>query len=133
VPDHFRLMSGSFLEIGPLFTSGSLEHLRALQGGATTIDRRRFRPNVYVDSATRPAASSTTTGSAGRLPSASRSSSGSSRRPLWCVTSTLAQEELPRDLGILRIAAEHHKGCLGVYAQVRKPGFLRVVDAIRLG
>jgi hypothetical protein len=41
---------------------------------------------------------------------------------LWCVTSTLAQEDLPRDLSILRTAAQHHKGCLGVYASVRKAG-----------
>jgi uncharacterized protein len=39
---------------------------------------------------------------------------------LWCLTSTLAQEDLPRDLSILRTAAQHHKGCLGVYASVRK-------------
>ena len=35
---------------------------------------------------------------------------------IWCVTSTLAQEDLPRDLSILRTIANHHKGCFGAYA-----------------
>lgn len=45
---------------------------------------------------------------------------------LWCVTSTLAQQDLPRDLSILRTTAQHHRGCLGVYATVTRSGLLRV-------
>jgi MOSC domain-containing protein len=48
------------------------------------------------------------------------------------VTSTLAQEELPRDLSILRATAQHHRGCLGVYANVRSPGRACVGDPIKL-
>ena len=51
---------------------------------------------------------------------------------VWCVTSTLAQQELPRDLSILRTAAQHHRGCLGVYATVSNSGLLRVGDAAHL-
>jgi hypothetical protein len=51
---------------------------------------------------------------------------------LWCVTSTLAQEDLPRDLSILRTAAQYHRGCLGVYASVRRAGTVRVGDTITL-
>ena len=47
---------------------------------------------------------------------------------VWCVTSTLSQQELPRDLSILRTAAQHHRGCLGVYATVTRSGLLRVGD-----
>jgi hypothetical protein len=32
---------------------------------------------------------------------------------LWCVASTLAQEELPRDRSVLRTTAPYHSGCLG--------------------
>jgi MOSC domain-containing protein YiiM len=39
---------------------------------------------------------------------------------------------LPRDLSILRTAAQHHKGCLGVYASVSKAGIVRVDDTITL-
>jgi hypothetical protein len=49
---------------------------------------------------------------------------------LWCVTSTLAQEELPRDRSVLRTTAQHHAGRLGVYASVRHPGLVRVGDQV---
>src|SRR5271168_3458291 len=41
IPDYFQLMGGSFFEIGPVFlaTSGSVQHLRDLQGGGAHIDR----------------------------------------------------------------------------------------------
>jgi MOSC domain-containing protein len=134
MPDYFQLMRGSFLEIGPLFlvTSGSIEHLRRLQGGTALIDRRRFRPNIYVESM--PAGGgfvedgwldkTLTVGGQVELDQL--------QPTLWCVTSTLAQEELPRDLSVLRTAAQHHKGCLGVYASVRRAGIVRVGETIDL-
>jgi len=51
---------------------------------------------------------------------------------VWCVTSTLAQQDLPRDLSILRTAAQHHRGCLGVYATVTRSGLLGVGDVAYL-
>ena len=51
---------------------------------------------------------------------------------LWCVGSTLAQEELPRDLSILRTIARGHKGCLGVYGSVASGGLVRVGDPVVL-
>ena len=35
-----------------------------------------------------------------------------------CVMTTLAQADLPRNLGILRTAVQNHKGHVGVYASV---------------
>jgi uncharacterized protein len=49
-----------------------------------------------------------------------------------CVTSTLAQKELPLDLSVLRTIAQHHGGCLGVYASVPAGGTVRVGDPITL-
>jgi MOSC domain-containing protein len=134
MPDYFQLMSGSFKEIGPLFlvTSGSIEHLSALQGGTALIDRRRFRPNVYIDSGADSGAFVEDSWLGGTLALADEVSLGDFQPTLWCVTSTLAQEELPRDLSILRTAAKHHRGCLGVYASVRSPGLVRVGDAVVL-
>ena len=54
------------------------------------------------------------------------------QQTLWCVTSTLAQEELPSDRSVLRTAVEHHGGCLGVYASVRAPGRVRLGDPVIL-
>jgi uncharacterized protein YcbX len=128
MPDHFQLMASSFKEIGPLFvvTSGSIDHLRELQGGTALIDRRRFRPNIYIDSGP----------SVGRfveddwlgcsLLVGEHVQLTGLEPTLWCVTSTLAQEDLPRDLSVLRTAAQHHKGCLGVYASVASEGQVQV-------
>lgn len=52
MPDYFQLMTGTFFEIGAVYllASGSVDHLRKLQGGTAQIDRRRFRPNIYLES-----------------------------------------------------------------------------------
>ena len=134
MPDYFQLKAGSFLEIGALFlvTSGSIEHLRQLQGGTAIVDRRRFRPNVYVDTGGAPG-EFVEDGWLGRTLAIGAGVRLDEFKPtLWCVTSTLAQEELPRDLSILRTAAEHHRGCLGVYGSVRAPGTLRAGDEVLL-
>jgi hypothetical protein len=39
---------------------------------------------------------------------------------------------LPRALSTLRTAAQHHRGCLGVYACVRSSGRVAVGDQVRL-
>ncbi len=116
MPDYFQLMSGSFLEIGPLFlvTSGSIEHLRMLQGGTARIDRRRFRPNIYVDSVCAGGGFVEDDWLEKTLILGQHVELDEFQPTLWCVTSTLAQEDLPRDLSILRTAAQNHKGCLGV-------------------
>ena len=51
---------------------------------------------------------------------------------LWCVGSTLAQEELPRDRSILRTIAQGHQGCLGVYGSVASTDLVRVGDPVVL-
>lgn len=134
MPDHFQLKSGSFLEIGAVFvlTSGSAAHLGRLQGAAGPADRRRFRPNLYVD--TGPASDRFVEDAwAGRALRVGGEVVLTDLAPtLWCVTSTLAQEELPRDLSVLRTAAQAHGGCLGVYAAVRSPGVVRVGDPVSL-
>ena len=45
---------------------------------------------------------------------------------------TLPQGDLPQDLGILRTAAQHNQGNIGVYAAVLRSGAIRRGDAIRL-
>jgi uncharacterized protein YcbX len=132
MPDYFQLKTDSFFEIGSLFVlaSGSVEHVKALQGGTAQIDRRRFRPNLYID----------TRGGADRFVeddwAGSRLAVGSQvllddiEPTLWCVTSTLPQEELPRDQSVLRTVARHHRGCLGVYCSVPSPGLVRLGDPV---
>jgi uncharacterized protein YcbX len=58
-----------------------------------------------------------------------------------CVRPTLAQEDLPKDTGILRTVAQHNQapvgdfgpmGCAGVYSDVVNSGVLRRGDVVRL-
>jgi MOSC domain-containing protein len=134
MPDFFQLKSGSFLEIGSLFVlaSGSVEHLLRLQGGTALIDRRRFRPNLYVDTGSGPGRFVEDEWLGRDLAVGSEVVLGDFEPTLWCVTSTLAQEELPRDPSVLRTAAQHHRGCLGVYCSVRSPGVVRAGDPVML-
>jgi uncharacterized protein YcbX len=133
MPDYFQLMTGTFFEIGAVYllASGSVEHLRKLQGGTAQIDRRRFRPNIYIESeAGSGFVEDSWMGGVLNIGGAVRVEGF--QPTVWCVVSTLAQQELPRDLSILRTTAQHHRGCFGVYATVTKPGLLQVGDAVHL-
>ena len=134
MPDHFRLKSGTFFEIGAVYllTSGSVEHMRSLSEAGSRIDRRRFRPNLYVETAPGPPrfvedewlGKTLAVGPAVLLDGLAPT--------LWCVTSTLAQDDLPRDRTVLRTIARNHQGCLGVYASVPSAGVIHVGDPVRL-
>ena len=134
MPDHFKLMKESFFEIGAIFVvaSGSVDHLRKLQGGASKIDRRRFRPNIYIESEPTWSGFVEDSWIGGSLEIGGTVRIQEFQPTIWCVTSTLAQEDLPRDLSILRTIANHHKGCFGAYAAVSKPGLVHVEDPVIL-
>jgi uncharacterized protein YcbX len=134
MPDYFQLMKSSFFEIGPVFVlaSGSVEHLIKLQGGTVAIDRRRFRPNLFIDTPSDADRFVEDDWLDGTLAVGETLALAELQPTLWCVTSTLAQEELPRDPSILRTMAKEHKGCLGVYASVYSPGLVRVSDPVAL-
>ena len=134
MPDYFELKSGSFFEIGSVYvlSSGSVEHLRACQGSTAMIDQRRFRPNIYVQSETDAEGFVEDGWIGGTLKVGDSLVMGEFAETIWCVTSTLAQEDLPRDLSVLRTLAQHHKGCLGVYATVRSGGRIRIGDPVVL-
>ena len=133
MPDYFQLMTGTFFEIGAVFilASGSVDHLRELQGGTAKIDRRRFRPNIYIESEAEWGGFVEDSWLGGAL-NIGAVTVDSFQPTVWCVTSTLAQQDLPRDLSILRTAAQHHRGCLGVYATVTRSGLLQVGDTVYL-
>jgi uncharacterized protein len=134
MPDYFELKTGSFFEIGSVYilSSGSVEHLRTCQGGTALIDQRRFRPNIYVESSHDKSGFVEDSWIGGKLTIGDGLVVDEFAETIWCVTSTLAQEDLPRDLSVLRTLAQHHKGCLGVYATVRSKGRIRVGDPVVL-
>ncbi len=63
-------------------------------------------------------------------------------RTLRCAVPTLAHGDLPRDTGALRVLARHNRvaplpgldpePCVGVYAEVLRPGRIRTGDPVRL-
>ena len=134
MPDYFQLRSGSFLEIGAVFllASGSVGHLRCLQEGTALIDRRRFRPNLYIDTGQVSGRFVEDDWLGGKLTIGDSVVLDEFAPTLWCVGSTLAQEELPRDRSILRTIARGHQGCLGVYGSVALTGLVRVGDPVVL-
>lgn len=134
MPDYFQLKRYSFLEIGSIFilTSGSVEHLRERQGGSAAIDQRRFRPNIYVNSSDHSGGFVEDAWVGGTLTIGESVTLDDFSGTVWCVTATLPQEELPRDLSILRTIARDHNGCFGVYASVRAEGTVRVGYPINL-
>jgi uncharacterized protein len=134
MPDYFQLATGSFLELGAVYllSSGSIDRLRELRGPDAVVDRVRFRPNIYIESEPRWTGFVEDSWLGSRLALGEEVECRDIQHTLWCVTSTLAQKGVPRDLGILRTLAEHHEGCLGVYASVSSPGSVRVGDDVLL-
>jgi uncharacterized protein YcbX len=134
MPDYFQLAAGSFLEIGAVYllSSGSVDHLRTLRGPDAVVDRVRFRPNIYIESEPRWTGFVEDGWLGSTLAIGEKVECRDFQHTLWCVTSTLAQKGVPRDLGILRTLAEHHEGCLGVYAAVSSPGSVQVGDELLL-
>jgi uncharacterized protein YcbX len=47
-----------------------------------------------------------------------------------CVMTTLPQDDLPKDVGILRAAAQHNQANVGVYASVMQGGKIRRGDSV---
>jgi len=134
MPDYFQLMTGTFFEIGVVYllASGSVDHLRKLQGGTAQIDRRRFRPNIYIESEVECGGFVEDSWLGGALNIGGALRVEDFQPTVWCVTSTLPQQDLPRDLSILRTTAQHHRGCLGVYATVTRSGLVQVGDTAYL-
>ena len=134
MPDYFQLMKDTFFEIGAVYllASGSVDHLSKLQGGTAQIDQRRFRPNIYIESEAEGGGFVEDSWLGGTLNIGEAVRLDDFQPTVWCVTSTLAQQDLPRDLSVLRTTAQHHHGCLGVYANVARPGLLQVGDVAYL-
>src|SRR5258706_13759044 len=115
----FEMPAGTFFDIGvvPLLTPATTDRLRELypQG---RFEARRFRPNIVVS----------TPGEdhgfvendwVGRAVAIGDSVRLAITEPCArCVMITLPQDDLPKDSGILRTAAQHNAGNVGVYASV---------------
>jgi uncharacterized protein YcbX len=129
----FTLPEGAFFDCAQvhLLTTATLEHLRDLYPKGR-FEVRRFRPNIVVQSASgeKSFAENAWIGQTLAIGAEVRLRiTGPCPR---CVMTTLPQEDLPADPGILRTAARHNKANVGVYAAVVRAGPVRRGDAVRI-
>src|SRR5438128_1078843 len=129
----WELPAGTFFDLAVvhLLTTATIERLRALYPEGR-FEVRRFRPNIVV--ATGPdqqgfvendwIGHTLAIGDEVRL-----RITGPCPR---CVMTTLPQGDLPKDAGILRVAAQHNHANVGVYAEVIAGGATQRGDPVTL-
>jgi uncharacterized protein len=131
---------GTFFDFAPLhlITTSALERIAGLSPRGT-VERERYRPNIVIRTTAPGFAENDWAGRDLRI--------GSdlvirvlSRTPR-CAIPTLEHGDLPRDGAALRVLADHNRirpidalgpqPCAGVYAQVLRPGRIRLGDIVR--
>jgi MOSC domain-containing protein len=126
-----QITLGTFFDGDPvhLVTSASLEALRRAFPNSA-FDSRRFRPNLVI--ALPGAAPAFVENSwIGRTIVIGGGVRLRIKRPTKrCVITTLPLDGLPRDLGILRAAAQLNQAAVGVYAAVARPGAVHPGDTV---
>jgi len=129
----FEMPAGTFFDIGVvhLLTTATIDRLRVLypQG---RFEARRFRPNIVVST---PGEDQdfVENGWVGHTVAIGENVRLAITEPCpRCVMTTLPQDDLPKDSGILRTAAQHNGVNVGVYASVIHGGTIRRGDAISL-
>ena len=96
------------------------------------FEARRFRPNLVVEPS-QHVKDFVENGWVGRTLRVGEEVRLKVSRPCGrCVMTTLAQGDLPRDLGVLRTAAQHNKVRVGVYASVERGGNVKRADSVWL-
>lgn len=117
-----------------VLASGTLDHLRRLEGGSSDFDVRRFRPNIYLDTGTAGGGFVEDGWLGGEL--AVGDANGvrivGMRPALRCAMTIHAQDNLRSDPAILRTAARHHAAYVGLFASVGAPGRIRLGDPVWL-
>ena len=129
----------SFFDLFPLsvLTTSSLDHLGELEP-QSRFDARRFRMNVIVDTPEPGFVENAWVGRTVAIGDAVQL--GIALPDPRCCMPSLAQEDLPRDPGILKALARHNRidvagslyPCAGVYAVAAAAGTMRTGDDVSL-
>lgn len=121
-----------FFDLGSLhlLTTGTLNQLRSLNPDVR-FEPRRFRPNFIID--TGDATGFVENDWPGKTIEIGDEVRIRVMMPtVRCVVTTLAQDDLPYEPGVLTTAAQHNSANVGVYAMVERGGFVRRGDEARI-
>jgi uncharacterized protein YcbX len=117
-------------EVIHVLASGTLDHLRTLASGAADFDLRRFRPNIYIDTASRGFVEDAWYG--GELLIGGEVRIRGLAPAMRCAMTIHSQCGLPRDPRILETAIRHHGAYVGALASVASPGMIQLGDPVVL-
>ena len=114
-----------------LLTTSTIDRLRELypQG---RFEARRFRPNIVIESASGEKDFIENLWIGKKIAIGEDIVLRVTGPCMRCVMTTLAQGDLPKDLGILRTIASYSQVNAGVYASVHRGGTIRRADLVRL-
>jgi MOSC domain-containing protein len=134
LPDVFALPAGTLFDSAAIhvLTSGTLAYMRKLIGEDADLDPRRFRPNIVVQTAPGVEGFVEDDWLEGTLEVGEAVRIVRMRPALRCVMTTHPQADLERDRRVLRAAAQHHQGHVGVFAAIGAPGKVRLDDSVVL-
>jgi len=132
---------GTFFDFAPLhlITTSTLERIAGLSPRGI-VEPERYRPNIVIRTTAPGFAENDWAGCDLRIGSdlIIRVIARTSR----CAIPTLEHGDLPRDIAALRVLAAHNRikprndlgpqPCAGVYAQVLRPGRIRLGDIVHL-
>jgi uncharacterized protein YcbX len=124
----FSTPPGTFVDLAPIHLLSS-RSLASLAAGGEPYSARRFRPNVLVD-VEQPDSEFPEAAWVGGEVEIGSASLRVTIPTIRCVVPTRPQPGLDLDRGITRALAEHTDRFLGVYADVTRPGLLRVGDVV---
>ncbi len=118
-----------------LIATGTLAHLRALAGGISDFDPRRFRANIIIDTGAETGGFIEDGWLDGILETGEGEATArivGMRPALRCAITTHPQGELPHDPAILRTAWQFHQAYAGIFAAVGAEGVIRMGDPVYL-
>ena len=113
-----------------IVATGTLAHLRNLEGGSADFDPRRFRANIFVDTGTATPGFLEDQWLDGTLTIGREVRIAGIRPAIRCAVTTHPQDELPHEPAILRTAYQNHQAYVGVFAAVAAGGTIRLGDPV---
>ena len=129
----FTLPEGTFFDAAAihLLTTATLNQLSMTYPGGR-FDMQRFRPNIVVEP-TKDLKGFIENSWVGHTVAIGDEVRLTITEPCSrCVMTTLPQDNLPTDIGILRTALQQNQGNVGVYARVVRSGTIHAGDRVQL-